>query len=370
MLGQSRSTVDKAIVAGAQAITGAAGDYDGLLALIGDAQIVLLGESTHGTHEFYAERARITRRLICEKGFCAVAVEADWPDAYRVNRYVRGTGSDSSAADALDGFRRLPSWMWCNTDVLQFVDWLRSHNDALPIERQAGFYGLDLYSMYSSIEEVLRYLDQVDPAAAHAARASYACFDHYDEDSQADGYAAATGLVDTCESGAIAQLHQLQQRAADYMQHGGTSAEDAFFHAQQNAQLVINAEQYYRTMFRGRVSSWNMRDRHMADTLDALGAYLLPGSVEALMHEALPSIFVLPLSQDSNIADGFRDKCLERAIGVFYLPATERQSHYFFTILPDQFDALLHIDRSSAVTPLETAARAGMEVAQTFPSGL
>ena len=447
-LHRAQSALDKAIGAGAQAIRGAPDDYDGLLALIGEAHLVLLGESTHGTHEFYAERARITERLIREKGFCAVAAEADWPDAYRVNRYVRAMGSDRSAAEALDGFRRFPSWMWRNTDVLQFIDRLRAHNDPLPPQRRAGFYGLDLYSLYSSIEEVLRYLDQVDPAAASAARERYGCFDHHDEDSQAYGYAAASGLSDPCEAGAVAQLHQLQQRAADYMQQDGASAGDAFFHAQQNARLVINAEQYYRTMFRGRVSSWNLRDRHMADTLDALVAHLqasgpdgapakivvwahnshigdaratevhehgefnvgqlvrerygkrarligcstfhgtvtaasrwdgpaerkqvlpaLPGSVEALLHEALPVNFVLPLA-DSALAGAFPQQCLERAIGVLYLPATERQSHYFFARLPGQFDALLHIDRSSAVTPLETVGRPGAEPPETFPAGL
>ena len=446
---KSQNALDRAVIAGAQVIRGAPDDYDGLLALVGDAQLVLLGESTHGTHEFYAERSRITERLIREKSFCAVAVEADWPDAYRVNRYVRAAGSDASAAQALDGFRRFPGWMWRNNDVLQFIDRLRAHNDLLSPQRKAGFYGLDLYSLYSSIEKVLRYLDQVDPTAASAARERYACFDHHDEDSQAYGYAAATGLSDPCESGAVAQLHQLQQRAADYMQQDGASAGDAFFHAQQNARLVINAEQYYRTMFRGRVSSWNLRDRHMADTLDALVAHLqassadgapakvvvwahnshigdaratemhkhgefnvgqlvrerygnrarligcstyqgtvtaasrwdgpaeckqvlpaLPGSVEALLHEALPANFVLPLSGDGALADAFSQPCLERAIGVLYLPATERQSHYFSARLPAQFDALLHIDCSSAVTPLETVEPRGPEPPETFPAGL
>lgn len=437
----------KAVAAAAQPLAGAAGDYDALLELVGDARVVLLGESTHGTHEFYAERARITQRLITEKGFRAVAAEADWPDAYRVNRYVRGEGSDTSAAQALGSFQRFPGWMWRNTDVLAFTEWLRAHNDARPAAQQAGFYGLDLYSLFNSISEVLRYLDQVDPAAAREARARYACFDHYEEDSQAYGYAASSGMSDSCESDVIAQLQQLQQRSADYMQRDGVRAGDALFHAQQNARLVKNAEEYYRTMFHGRVSSWNLRDRHMADTLDALIGHLqsggdgdakivvwahnshigdaratesrrqgewnigqlarerhgeavrligfstydgsvtaasrwdgpaehkrvlpaLPGSYEDLLHQVLPSNFVLPLHSGSAVAKALQEHRLERAIGVLYLPASERQSHYFHASLPAQFDAVIHIDRSSALTPLETVSMAGAEVPETYPTGI
>jgi len=149
-------------------IAGAAGDYDSLLDLVGNARFVLLGEATHGTHEFYAERARITQRLIEEKGFTAVAVEADWPDAYRVNRYVRGEGQDADGRAALGGFERFPAWMWRNTAVLDFVEWLRARNDATA-QAKAGFYGLDLYSLFTSIHEVLAYLDKVDPVAARAS---------------------------------------------------------------------------------------------------------------------------------------------------------------------------------------------------------
>ena len=144
-------------------------DYDPLLDLIGDARFVLIGEASHGTHEFYRERAQITKRLIREKGFNAVAVEADWPDAYRVNRYVRGRGDDAEAIDALAGFQRFPTWMWRNADVLDFVGWLRNHNDSLPRAcRKVGFYGLDLYSLHASMAAVIAYLDKVDPEAAEA----------------------------------------------------------------------------------------------------------------------------------------------------------------------------------------------------------
>ncbi|MGZ3237904.1 MAG: erythromycin esterase family protein, partial [Burkholderiaceae bacterium] len=156
-----------AIAASAYRLSGAADDYDSLLELIGDARFVLLGEATHGTHEFYAERARITQRLITEKNFTAVAVEADWPDAYRINRYVRNKSNDTNAEQALTGFKRFPTWMWRNTDVVQFVEWLRSYNDSLsPQTTKAGFYGLDLYSLFTSLHEVLHYLEKVDPEAA------------------------------------------------------------------------------------------------------------------------------------------------------------------------------------------------------------
>jgi erythromycin esterase-like protein len=249
-------------------------DYDHLLDFIGEAGLVLLGEASHGTHEFYRERAQITKRLILEKGFTAVAVEADWPDAYRVNRWVRGQGTDTDGVEALSGFRRFPAWMWRNADVLDFIGWLRAHNDSLPANApKAGFYGLDLYSLHASIEEVLNYLDKVDPEGAQRARYRYACFEHFGEDPQTYGYAAGFGLSPTCESEVISQLIDLQRRAAEYARRDGRVAAADFFYAEQNARLVKNAEQYYRTMFRGRVSSWNLRDRHMVETLDALLQY-------------------------------------------------------------------------------------------------
>jgi erythromycin esterase-like protein len=237
---------------------------------------VLLGEAYHGTHEFYRERAQITKRLIREKGFTAIAVEADWPDAYRVNRYVQGLNVDADAVEALGGFRRFPAWMWRNADVLDFVGWLRTHNDSLaPGSVKVGFYGLDLYSLHTSIEAVLTYLDKVDPTGAQRARSRYACFEHFGEDPQAYGYAAGFGLSPTCESEVIGQLVELQRRAAEYARRDGRVAAEDFFYAEQNARLVKNAEQYYRTMFRGRVSSWNLRDQHMAETLSALMEHLV-----------------------------------------------------------------------------------------------
>ncbi|HVW11680.1 MAG TPA: erythromycin esterase family protein [Bryobacteraceae bacterium] len=254
----------------AHPVTGADADYDSLLEFIGDARFVLLGEASHGTHEFYRERARITRRLIREKGFAAIAVEADWPDAWRVNRYVQGRGADRDAEEALSGFLRFPAWMWRNADVLDFVGWLREHNESLPAEAApVGFYGLDLYSLHASIDAVLAYLDKVDPEGAARARRRYACFGSFG-DPQTYGYEAGLGLAQSCESEVVAQLVDLQRRAADYARRDGRIAEDDFFFAQQNARLIKNAELYYRTMFRGHVASWNLRDEHMTDTLDAL----------------------------------------------------------------------------------------------------
>ncbi len=277
-MAQPLSSIGAALARGAHRLDGGPADYDELLGLVGDARFVLLGEASHGTHEFYEERARITQRLVREKGFTAVAVEADWPDSWRVNRYVRGRGADRDAHAALSGFRRFPAWMWRNSDVLRFVEWLRAHNaDAAPA-RRAGFYGLDLYSLFTSIDEVLRYLDQVDPAAAAQARKRYDCFDQYGDDCERYAEAAGFGLSPSCESGVLAQLMALQDRAGEYLRRGAAADTDdavaAFFHARQNARLVVDAEAYYRTMFHGRVSSWNLRDLHMADTLDALADFL------------------------------------------------------------------------------------------------
>jgi erythromycin esterase-like protein len=439
----------KDVVSGvAVPLTGAATDYDALLRLVGDSRFVLLGEASHGTHEFYKERAQITKRLITEKGFTAVAVEADWPDAYRVNRYVRGESTDPDAVDALGGFKRFPAWMWRNADVLDFAGWLRAHNDDVPIhEPKVSFYGLDLYSLHASIEAVLAYLDKVDPVGASAARYRYSCFEHFGEDPQAYGYAAGFGLTQSCEEEVVSQLVELHRRAADYARRDGRVAADDFFYAEQNARLVRNAEEYYRTMFRGRVSSWNLRDRHMAETLHALLGYFeqqgrrakvvlwahnshlgdaratdmgsagefnvgqlvrqrygddavlvgfstyngtvtaasswggpaerklvrpaLPESYESLFHDVGARRFMLNLREPGAAKRGLRQPMLERAIGVIYLPETERVSHYFHARLTDQFDAVFHFDETRAVEPLERTSEwdAG-EVPETFPSGM
>jgi erythromycin esterase-like protein len=248
-------------------------DHDEVLAAVGKARFALLGEASHGTQDFYRERIRITQRLVSERDFTAIAVEADWPDAYRVNRYVRGISDDRDATQALSGFQRFPSWMWRNTEVRDFIEWLREFNAARPQHRQVGFYGLDLYSLFTSMEAVLKYLDDHDPEEARRARARYACFDHARGDSQAYGYAASYGVSPSCEDEVVQQLREINQRMAHLPTSQGLER-DEFFYAQQNARLVRNAEEYYRTMFRGRVSSWNLRDNHMAETLHALDRHL------------------------------------------------------------------------------------------------
>jgi erythromycin esterase-like protein len=261
--------------AAARPLTGGPRDYDLLLERAGRARFVLIGEASHGTHEFYRERARITQRLIEEGGFGAVIAEADWPDAYRVNRFVRGRGDDAEAVESLEGFKRFPVWMWRNADVLDFVGWLRERNDAVAEEgRKAGFYGMDLYSLHASMQAVLAYLDRVDPEAAARARQRYSCFDHFGEDPQAYGYAASFGISGTCEKEVVGQLTEITRRALDDVRRDGLGAADEFFQAEQNARLVKNAEGYYRSMFGGRASSWNLRDRHMVETVEAVTAQL------------------------------------------------------------------------------------------------
>jgi len=258
----------------ARPLTGPVHDYDPLVDLAGDARLVLLGEASHGTHEFYRERARITRRLIEEKGFTAVVAEADWPDAYRVNRYVRASSDDTDAREALADFRRFPNWMWRNTDVVGFVEWLRAHNDARRGRAaKVGFYGLDLYSLRASMQAVLQYLERVDPEAATRARTRYACFDQFDDNTQVYGFLTGTGVTRSCEEEVIAELVDLRRRAAAGVHRDGDESEDDRFNAEQNARVVKNAEAYYRSVFLEEISSWNVRDRHMVETLEALLAH-------------------------------------------------------------------------------------------------
>ena len=421
-------------------------DQDALLDFVAQGRIVLLGEATHGTQEFYALRADLTRRLIAEHGFTAVVAEADWPDAWRVNRYVRGLGEDTSAEEALRGFERFPTWMWRNTVVRDFVEWLRAFNRGHARREGAGFYGMDLYSLFGSIEAVLQYLDRTDPQAARRARARYACFDHYGEDSQAYGYAANFGLKAHCEDEVVEQLREMNRRAAAMAHTAGLERDEAFF-AQQNARLVRNAEEYYRTMFHRSVSSWNLRDQHMVETLQALDKHLadhgppprivvwahnshlgdaratqmgamgewnvgqlarerwgdearlvgfstyhgtvaaasawdapverktvrdgLPESYEDLFHRAGEQSFWLPLRGHEPLGRLLGKPRLERAIGVIYLPSSERVSHYFDARLPAQFDAMIHLDRTRALEPLDpTGWPAGEEPPETYPSGL
>ncbi|HEY4895964.1 MAG TPA: erythromycin esterase family protein [Solirubrobacteraceae bacterium] len=432
----------------AHPLTGDAGDYDPLLELIGSARIVLLGEASHGTHEFYLERARITKRLIEEKGFTAVAIEGDWPDTHRVGRYIGGVGADADAEEALRGFRRFPTWMWRNADVLDFVGWLRAHNDGLaPGAGGVGLFGLDLYSLGASMEAVIGYLEQEDPAAAVRARARYECLQPFAASSHEYGHAVLLGVNEPCRRRVIEQLVELRRSAGEYLLRDGSVAEDDYFFAEQNAAVVADAEEYYRAMLGDRAGSWNLRDRHMADTLDHLSAHLerhgatarivvwehnshvgdaratemaqrgeinigqlmrerhhgevvnvgfttyagtvtassdwgsraerkrvrpaRSDSYEALLHATrIPAFLLCPLWA-GDTAGALAEPRLERAIGVIYHPQSERQSHLFAASISRQFDALVHIDVTRAVEPLERISEWEFgEPPETYPSAL
>ena len=421
------------------------GGLSPLLETIGDARVVLIGEASHGTREFYRIRAHLTEALIEQKGFNIVAVEADWPDAYRVNRWVRHMSDDADATEALADFTRFPRWMWRNDVVVDFATWLREHNRTRAPRQRVGFYGMDLYSLHTSIEAVLGYLAKVDPDGARRARDRYSCFGHFAHDSQAYGYAASVGLSRSCEDDVVQQLIELRRRGADYASRDGRVAEDDYFFAEQNARLVRNAEQYYRAMFGGRVESWNLRDTHMMETLEALVAWTarqagdarvvvwahnshlgdaratqmgewgelnvgqlvrerygddacligfsthsgtvtaardwdapveqrrvrpsLAGSYERLFHDVGIERFFVRL-RDEPVRAALLPSRLERAIGVIYVPETERASHYFRAHLPQQFDVMIHIDETHALQPLETWSRHESDVPETYPTGI
>jgi erythromycin esterase-like protein len=442
------SAVIEAVRLDARPLRGGDSDYDALLELVGDARLVLLGEASHGTHEFYRERARITKRLIGELGFAAVAVEGDWPDADRVSRYVQGTGEDGDAEEALRGFRRFPTWMWRNAEVLDFVGWLRAHNESLPPDQAGvGFYGLDLYSLNASMEAVVAYLDEVDPGAAARARERYECLHPFAQDSSGYGQAVLLGASEPCRRRVLEQLVELRRHAGDYLRADGLPAEDRYFLAEQNATVVADAEEYYRTMFGGPAPSWNLRDRHMADTLDRLQVHLarhgsegrivvwehnshvgdarstemtqrgelnlgqlvrerhgrdavlvgfttntgtvtaasewggeaerkrvrpgLADSYEALLHATgIPAFLLCPLGSSSS-GRALREPRLQRAIGVIYRPESERASHWFAACVSQQFDALVHIDVTRAVEPLERTGEWELgEPPETYPTSL
>ena len=424
-------------------------DYERIVSWIGDAPLVLLGEASHGTQDFYETRIRLTRLLIENHGFSAVAIEGDWPDAYRVNKYVQTSCLAGDAADALSGFERFPAWMWRNRSIVEFISWLRARNATVEPSRQAGFYGLDLYSLRTSMQAVVAYLEKHDPAAALAARNSYSCFDQFgpENDTYAWSSARLSDRKILCEEAVTRELVALREHRAAFLRHDGSAAADEFFYAEQNALLARNAERYYRTMFKGRIASWNVRDEHMADTLDALLEHLqargqiskivvwahnshlgdaratemgehgelnlgqlvrqrhdrqarligltthsgtviaasdwggpadrkdvrpaLVGSYEALFHKTELDSFFLPLEKGTAACDSLSKPRLERAIGVIYRPETERLSHYFHAHLVNQFDAVIHVDKTSAVEPLERLQPPVRgEVPETFPSGV
>jgi protein-L-isoaspartate(D-aspartate) O-methyltransferase len=397
----------------------------------GAKRVVLLGEASHGTSEFYRARAAITRRLITEHGFTIVAVEADWPDAAAVDRRVRGLGAQT---DAHAPFQRFPAWMWKNRDVEAFVHWLGRHNQKA--SEQCGFYGLDIYNMRGAIAAVLAYLDKVDPKAAVVARQRYACLTPWQHEPSEYGRAVLTAGYRECEDDVVRQCREMLEKQISY------AGDDDFLDASQNARLVASAERYYRVMYYGGAASWNLRDSHMFDTLSRLLEWRGAGakavvwahnshigdarqtemgqvrqelnigqlcrehfaqdcaligmgthcgtvaaasdwdgemeikrvrqsrgdSIERLCHDSEVPRFLLDFARDRQLAERLAEPRLERFIGVIYRPETELQSHYADSSLSRQFDAYLWFDETRAVEETSTGKHAG--VPDTYPFGM
>lgn len=449
----------------AQPLLGLDNDYDAIIqAAQGNASgkakgriFVLIGGATHGTAEFYRIRAEITQRLIMEGMVDAIAIAADWLDAHRAHRYVSCQSDDMEADAALSDFERFPAWIWRNTEVQAFVKWLHHYNEVnrrgqIGQIKSIGFYGLDLYSMTTSIEATLAYLDKIDPKEAAAACARYTRFGQFINDPQLSHI--APHIRDTCEQEVITHLIQLHQKARLYMEKEGAFAGNEYLSAQQNAELVKKAEEYYGAMFRGRPNTWNLRDRHMFETLEKLIAHLsiqqgrearivvwahnitrtpwsshlgnaavtdigrrgeinidqlisqkygdkalrigfstssgtvtaasdwdgpaetkpirepLSDSYEGIFSRLEKERFLLDLRGESDAADMLRNERLHRAIGVIYRPEADSKSHYFYTSLPRQFDFMIHIDKTEALTPLPPFGCKKDEMDETSPPGL
>jgi erythromycin esterase-like protein len=266
-----------AIREAAHPVTGGPQDYDPLMELVGDNRFVLLGEATHGTREFYRERARITRRLIEEKSFGDIAIEGDWPEAERVNRFVRGLDGAGTAEEALSGFREFPTWMWANEEFRDLVVWLRERNARLPPGDRAGVYGLDLYDLWGAADTVVGILERLDPPAAARARQRYRCFTPYRKDPHLYGRSVAAQPKRSCADRAREEWLELERwMDAERPRASPERAEDLFSLAR-NARVVLSGETYYRGLYRGGLSPWNERDRHMADTLDEIALHLGEG---------------------------------------------------------------------------------------------
>ncbi len=431
-------------------IKGASEDFDSVLSFIADASIVLMGEASHGTHEFYNARATMAKRLIVEKNFRTIAIEGDFPDVYRINRYINFQGDDTSARESLEDFKRFPLWMWRNEEMLSFIQWLRNYNKAQPSEERVSIYGLDLYSLYTSIKIVIDQLQKIDPQAAAVAEQRYNCFDVY-QDPQEYGYLASVFEEKSCRQEALAEYVEIVKKRVAQFKYDNLDTRQEKFYVQQNALLVKNAEQYYTSLFStDRAASWNMRDSHMMEvirdvlkynkgtgrshkmivwahnshvgdaratqmasrgelnvgqlakeefgaqavaigfttyigTVSAASAWDAPverkkvrpaleNSVEYFFHEIGAEAFVVIPSQHPELYQLFSEnKYLERAIGVIYLPQTERHSHYFYAQLSKQFDIIIHYDTTHAVKPIDVSTHweSGEEDApETFPFGV
>ena len=433
-------------------LRGDAGDFDAIIEAARGKQVVLIGEASHGTEDFYRHRAQITRRLIGELGFAGVAVEADWPDAYALNRYVWGRADGRGASQVLSVFERFPRWMWANLEVRDFIEWLAEYNASedqkQKEERPVGFYGLDLYSMGSSAHAVIKYLEKADPQAAKRARERYGCLHEFFGEPHFYGQSVAFGLSEPCEKDITEQVMELQTQAQRRLLGLGLVAGEEQFAAEQNARLVRNAEEYYRSAFSGRQSSWNLRDGHMFETLQALRDHLchqlgrdapvvvwahnshigdasatemgrrgehnigqlarqhygdkalligfstaegevtaasdwdapaelkrvrtpLAESYERVFQQVQAESFLLDLRPDNEMTRLLAEPRLHRAIGVIYRPESERESHYFRSTLPRQYDFMLHFDWTEALKSLaDPTGQTDDEPAETYPSGL
>jgi erythromycin esterase-like protein len=424
----SGRTADEAsiVAAHARVIEGKPSDYDPLLHAIGGASLVLLGESTHGTREFYVERSRITRRLVEEKAFTVVAIEGEWSAAARVDRYVRGEGSDRSAAEALGGFTRFPRWVWRNAEFAALVESLRQWNEQLPAGTpKARITGIDLQFPGDAVAEVVDRLQRVDAALAASARNRYACLEKYRGDFAEYGRAVAMRRAPSCAAAVQEQLAEISARLDSALP--GSAGLEPLIEAEQAALVLRNGEEYYREAFAGRLSAWNLRDRHMTDALARLqtrlvksfgtgkiavwahnthvgdaratsqrhtgewsvgqlarelwppGATFLAGFTTAsgevlaasdvgaegevktlnppiagshasvFSSAGIPRFYFLPGAMEEGILERERP---QRVIGVVYRPATERTTHYITASIRRQFDAVVHIEATSAVRPL------------------
>jgi erythromycin esterase-like protein len=428
-------TVTALVKEHAHPLTGRPNDYDALIEMIGDNRFVMLGEATHGTHEFYRERSKITQRLIKEKGFDAIVLEADWTDAFDVNRYVLGASKSRNAEAALSGFTRFPKWMWANTDFRDLVTNVRAINDARKGgEHKVGIYGMDLYGGDESAVELIRYLQKVDPPAGERASRRYSCFSGYK--GGIEEYAATAGRdrKKSCEQQVADQFDEMEQRYRSWLARGTRERNDELFSAYQNARVVKNGEAYFRRGREPGFSSWNHRDMHMSETINALAEYftavgdgtskiavwahnshqgdalmtdmgeagelnvghlmrkahdgktVLVGfttdrgrvmaargwGIEGEVRELRPAIpgsyariftdtgipdFMLIFRGNQPLSEAFSTERLQRAVGVVYMPQSERTSHYFGARISKQFDAVIHFTETDAVKPLSFARR-------------
>jgi erythromycin esterase-like protein len=451
-------------------------DVDLLIDMIGESQFVLLGESSHGTSEFYQWRSEISKRLIKEKGFSFIAVEGDWPDCFKVNKYIKGyPDSGKTAYDVLHSFNRWPTWMWANKEMVELVEWLKQNNLYNNEQNKVGFYGLDLYSLWESMDEIIKYLKKVDPSALKNAIEAYDCFEPYNREEEKYAHAAAF-VPKNCEEELIEMLISIRNKN-DYYNKNNKNKED-YFAAEQNAITAKDAERYYRTMIKGDVQSWNLRDTHMMDTLDRLmnfhssynnntnikpksiiwahnthigdarftdmkesgminlgqlvrekmenknsvlvGFSTYSGSVIAARRwgEKMEKMEVPPAREGSwdnllhfigndNIDNNGKNKLVifsneidkiqnlknqkgeyrdnnnndnknddrfenkgQRAIGVVYNPKYEKYGNYVPTILSLRYDALIFIDKTTALSPLHMQSVNDKDLPETFPTGM